>query len=122
LRGFPANAGAGQEDYLDAGGDAPAGFTVEAKGGEGFGEWVAEAEAVKDVERYGFWVVGIDGLGEELQGTPSEDRAPHGGGGELRTGTGKDATGGGGPGSWEQGLDGRNPHGRAETLAEGWAE
>ena len=31
-------------------------------------------EAVEEVERYGFGMVGIDGLSEELQGAPGEDR------------------------------------------------
>jgi hypothetical protein len=122
LRLFPANSGAGQQDDFDASGDAPAGFTVEAESGKGFGEWFAETEAVEDVERYGFRVVWIDGLGEELQGAPCEQWAPHGGSGELGAGAGKDAAGSGGPGGWEHGFDCGEAHGGADTFAEDGAE
>ncbi len=49
-----ADAGAGEEHHLDAGGDAPGLFAFKSERGEGLGERLAEAQAVKEIEGYAF--------------------------------------------------------------------
>ena len=87
---------------------------------ESLGEWLAEAEPIEEVESYALRFLSIDGFGQQVQGAPGKDRAPHGRRCELGAGTGQHAAGGCGPRRWEQRFSGRNAQGREHTLTEGW--
>ena len=71
-----ADAGAGEEDNLDAGGYAPAFFAFKSECGEGLGEGLAEAEPVEQVEGYALRLFDVDGLGEELEGSTRRGWVP----------------------------------------------
>ena len=117
-----ADAGFTEEDYLDASGDAPALFAFEAKGTEGLGERLAEAEAVEEVEGGLLRGLGVNGFGEQFKDAPAEQRTPNGSRGELRAGAGEHTTGSRGPGMGEGPLDDRHAHGGEETLAKDGGE
>ncbi len=112
------DAGAGEQQNLDAGRNTPGFFALEAKGGKCVGKGLAEAEAIEEIESRALRLDRIDGLGQQLQRAPAEDGAPHGRGCKLRTGAGQHAAGGRGPRSREERLNLRQAHGGAQSPAE----
>ena len=59
-----ANPGSREQNDLDAGRDAPGFLTFESEGGEGLGEGLAQAEAIKQVQRRALRVLRIDRFGQ----------------------------------------------------------
>src|ERR1700679_1213023 len=74
-----------QQDF-DAGCGAPGIVAFHPQGLEGFGEWLAETEAIKENKCFRFWIPCVNGFGERLQDAPGEHWAPERRGSGERTG------------------------------------
>ena len=117
-----ADAGSDEQANLDASGDAPRFLAFESQRGEELSEGLAQAQAVKELQRHAPGILRVDGFSQQLQHAPAEHRPPHRRRGQLRAGAGQHAAGGHGPRRREERFEGGDAHGRAQPFAEGRAQ